>query len=55
MPETRHWFLKHQQQFRERSTRTPVGRSFYTTVGRLVPIRQVLAEVPRVVRVQFGT
>ncbi|MFP4318792.1 MAG: hypothetical protein ACLFQ7_07470 [Phormidium sp.] len=55
MPETRDWFLKHRQQFRERSTRTPVGSGFYTTVGRLVPIAQVLAEVPRVVRVQFGT
>jgi hypothetical protein len=55
MPQTRDWFLKRRQQFRERSTRTPVGATFYTTVGRLVPIAQVLDEVPRVVRVQFGT
>ncbi|WP_375515699.1 hypothetical protein [uncultured Nostoc sp.] len=38
MPKTREWFLITMRRFKERSTTTPVGNSFYTTVGRLVPI-----------------
>ena len=45
LPETRAWFLEHQDEFRERETKTPVGREFYTTVGRLVPVARVIAEV----------
>jgi hypothetical protein len=45
MPQTRHWFVAHMDEFKERSTTTPVGESRYTTVGRLAPIRRVMAEV----------
>ncbi|MEH1908958.1 hypothetical protein [Nostoc sp.] len=33
------------RRFRERSPTTPVGSSYYTTVGRLVPITTVMLEV----------
>lgn len=46
MPKTREWFLITMRRFRERSTTTPVGSSYYTTVGRLVPITTVMLEVP---------
>ncbi|MEH2464687.1 hypothetical protein [Nostoc sp.] len=45
MPKTREWFLITMRRFRERSTTTPVGSSYYTTVGRLVPITTVMLEV----------
>jgi len=49
MPETRDWFMPLLNTFRERSTTTPTrGGSYYTTIGRLVPIREVLASVPNV-------
>ena len=48
MPEIRAWFMPRLAQFKERSTTTPVGERHYTTVGRLVPIREVLAAVPEV-------
>ncbi|MBH8564424.1 hypothetical protein I8748_19935 [Nostoc sp. CENA67] len=48
MPKTREWFLITMKRFRERSTTTPVGGSYYTTVGRLVPITTVMLEVPGV-------
>lgn len=48
MPITREWFLKNMQRFPRRETTTPVGGGSYTTVGRLVPIRVVLDEVPGV-------
>lgn len=46
MPATRDWFLPRMTTFRERPTQTPVGDDHYTTIGRLVPIQQVVAEVP---------
>ncbi len=45
MPETRAWFLENQTRYPERATTTPVGNTFYTTVGRLVPIREVVRNV----------
>ncbi|WP_292877660.1 hypothetical protein [Nostoc sp. NMS1] len=45
MPKTREWFLITMRRFRERTTTTPVGSSYYTTVGRLVPITTVMLEV----------
>jgi hypothetical protein len=45
MPKTREWFHITMRRFRERSTTTPVGNSYYTTVGRLVPITTVMLEV----------
>ncbi|MDF5707950.1 MAG: hypothetical protein PUP90_09800 [Nostoc sp. S4] len=46
MPKTREWFHITMKRFRERATTTPVGSSYYTTVGRLVPITTVMMEVP---------
>ncbi len=49
MPDTRDWFLSHQDRFPERETATPAGEGEqYITVGRLVPISEVLAHVPGV-------
>lgn len=48
MPATRTWFLPRQDQFPERATTTPAGKGHYTTVGRLVPIQQVCAEVKEI-------
>lgn len=46
MTVTRDWFVENINRFQERSTRTPVrGGDYYTTVGRLVPVRDVLREV----------
>ncbi len=46
MPATRDWFLAHQERFPERETSTAVGEGEqYITVGRLVPIGEVLAHV----------
>jgi len=45
MPTTRQWFNRDTARFEERATTTPVGNQHYTTVGRLVPIAQVVAEV----------
>lgn len=47
MPKIRIWFQEHMNEFRERATETAAGRdSFYTTVGRLVPIARVLKDFP---------
>ncbi|BAY42142.1 hypothetical protein NIES2111_65380 (plasmid) [Nostoc sp. NIES-2111] len=53
MPKTREWFLITIRRFRERSTTTPVGNGYYTTVGRLVPITTVMMEVAGVKMVQL--
>ncbi len=44
LPATRDWFLAHEARFEERRTTTPVGPGEqYVTVGRLVPIDEVMA------------
>jgi len=49
LPTTRDWFLAQQARFAERETSTPLGGGkHYVTVGRLVPIAEVLAQVPGV-------
>ena len=53
MPATRAWFVANINRFRERSTTTSVGGSYYTTVGRLVPITVVVQEVPGVRKEQL--
>lgn len=53
MPATRDWFLENINRFRERSTTTNVGNSYYTTVGRLVPINVVIAEVANIAKHQL--
>jgi len=54
MPATRNWFVQHLNDFKERKTSTPIGnKDAYVTVGRLVPRKRVLAEVPHVRVVQL--
>jgi hypothetical protein len=49
LPATRDWFLAQRARFAERETSTPVGNGeHYVTVGRLVPIAEVLEQVPGV-------
>lgn len=49
MPATRNWFVQHLNDFKERKTSTPIRNgNTYVTVGRLVPRKRVLAEVPHV-------
>ena len=52
MYSVRPWFEENMDRFRERRTSTPVaeGQEHYVTVGRLVPIQTVLAEVPGVLQ-----
>lgn len=50
----RPWFEANMSRFPERRTSTPVarGKKHYITVGRLVPIETVLAEVPGILHYQ---
>jgi len=48
MPQTREWLEANIDRFEEKETTTPAGESFYTTVGRVVPIDLVLQEVAEV-------
>ncbi len=51
--ESREWFLAHAKQFSLKSTRTRTGTASYTTVGALVPVRQLLAAVTGAARFRF--
>ncbi len=53
MPNTRHWFLANIHRFREKSTTTSVRETYYTTVGRLVPISVVTQEVSGIRKYQL--
>lgn len=55
MRETRDWFLPRATSFPQKATQTRVGASRYTTVGAIVPVRQVLAEVPGTLRFRIAT
>ncbi len=50
MPATREWFLPRAKQYELRHTRTRTGKATYTTVGALVPVADVLREVPGAAR-----
>jgi len=54
MRATREWFLARANSFELRSTQTRVGSKTYTTVGALVPVKLVLAEVPGATRSRIG-
>ncbi|NEO93602.1 MAG: hypothetical protein F6K56_26710 [Moorea sp. SIO3G5] len=54
MPATREWFLPRIDEFPERSTTTPVGGSYYTTIGRLVPIKTVMQQLNGVQKVAIS-
>ncbi len=54
VPATRLWFEDRLDQFGERATTTAAGRDrYYTTVGRLVPVETLMAEVPEAVFIQL--
>jgi hypothetical protein len=54
MPDTRIWFKEHLTNFRESKTHTDMGYGkHYTTVGRLVPIKILMENVPSISIVQF--
>jgi hypothetical protein len=53
MPETRRWFLANLNGFKTRHTTTPIPGGYYTTVGRLVPIKDLIREVSGVKIVQI--
>ncbi|AZO96075.1 hypothetical protein [Halocella sp. SP3-1] len=49
MEKTRQWFGKRIEQFKKCETTTPVGKGrFYTTVGRLVPIKRILKGISEI-------
>lgn len=48
--DTRAWFLEHRARFQLRHTQTRTGEARYTTVGAVVPVRELLTEVPTVRR-----
>ena len=50
MGQVRPWFLAHLADFTEKRTSTSVGRRHYVTIGQLVPIERVVAEVDGVRR-----
>ena len=50
---TRAWFLARKAGFPLRHTRTRIGEEGYTTVGALVPVREVLAGVAGAERVKL--
>ena len=52
MDKVRPWFVANISRFEEKRTSTPVGGDSYVTVGRLVPIKTVLAEIQGVMQFQ---
>lgn len=52
LPEVRRWFLPRAKRYPIRHTRTQMGTEGYTTLGVLVPVREVLEEVPGTRRVR---
>ena len=55
LPATREWFLSRASRFELRSTQTRIGSKSYTTVGALVPVREVLSQVAGANRFKIGT
>ena len=53
MKETREWFLPRAKEFPLKSTRTRTGAALYTTVGAIVPVKQLLSSVPGAVRIKL--
>lgn len=47
----REWFLPRAKAYPLKTTKTRTGNSLYTTVGAIVPVREVLAVAPAVLRV----
>lgn len=49
----REWFLPRAKDFALRHTRTRIGQTHYTTVGALVPVRELLEGVPTAERIKL--
>ena len=47
MKDVRAWFLPRAKQYPLKSTKTKTGHVVYTTVGAIVPVKEVLAQFPR--------
>lgn len=52
--EVRSWFLQNESRFKEKKLSTSIGNDFYTSKGRIVPIKTVLRECPSVKRHQLA-
>jgi hypothetical protein len=50
---TREWFLPRAKSYPLRHTQTRTGPLLYTTVGAIVPVRDVLGQVPGALRYRF--
>jgi hypothetical protein len=50
LKKTREWFIDHLNDFKERRTTTPIGMlsEHYNTVGRLVPRKLALQQIPEI-------
>ena len=53
MKDVRDWFLPRAKQYPLKSTRTRTGHIVYTTVGAVVPVREVLKEVAGATRTKL--
>jgi hypothetical protein len=51
LPELRQWFVPRAKQYALKTTRTRTGAHLYTTVGAIVPVREVRAAVPEALKV----
>ena len=45
MKDVRAWFIPRAKQYPLKSTKTRTGHAIYTTVGAIVPVREVMAQV----------
>jgi hypothetical protein len=50
MPKTREWFLPKAKGFALKHVQTKTGAVTYTTVGAIVPVRELISEVEGAVR-----
>lgn len=55
MPVARDWFVPRAKRFPLKHVKTKTGAFTYTTVGAIVPCRQLLADVPTAVRFKVST
>lgn len=51
----REWFLPRAKSYALRHTRTRIGREHYTTVGALVPVRELLEGVPAAEKIRLAS
>ncbi|MFZ5443984.1 MAG: hypothetical protein ACOZQL_28530, partial [Myxococcota bacterium] len=51
LKQVRDWFVPHAKQYPLKTTKTRTGAALYTTVGAVVPFRDVHEAVPDAVRI----